>query len=371
MGRRRFIRKMTALGISVASLGNISQKAAAAVSDNLKDEVPIPYLIKHTNHEGLIKGLEKGEPVPPERKTILKPVPRGQWERIQGAMNAAKVINKRIKRLANGSGLISAGVSTENTKTGKKKRIVVSYTKLKKRATGKTISPDIPRKEVVRKLPDTIDGKFKGEMAIQGIPVRIEERNLEEQANYDDRYRPVPGGCQVDETNGGKFTTGTPAYDYTVGTFRMVSAGHAVDSGNPVYQPTDSWWGGNRIGVGERDIAENYFDAGTIDPDGDVNIAYSLPGGWELIYGTLPWEEILRNEDDPTYELYLQGRTTGRNSGKIYDIDQTKFGIEVDSEGGDSGGPYFKKKMVISPISQGYTLGNRWGRSFCDGDGDN
>lgn len=212
---------------------------------------------------------------------------------------------------------------------------------------------------------------------VEDIPV-VEEVERVEEAYYDHEYRPIPGGCQMRQArwSGGYCTLGTPAYDHSTNDYVMTTSGHCLDGndGNAMFQP-----GGWRTSFGypEDWIFESgrndagYVDTSRLDYDSykqekiDFRLATDDGGVDEYINGIIAYDSVKGHQGDSSWTVHKQGRTTGRDSGYItsasdgrllgrFELDQG-----VDSDGGDSGGPVFKKYGSSVYIIGHHNWGNR------------
>jgi hypothetical protein len=356
MGRRRFLRSLAGLGISGTAVQYMSQDALASVTDNPKKEVPRLSRLEHANPEAVRAGEE-----PPKYEPVYYTIPRDKWVRVESAHDAANRLEKRFEPKID-TDYIKFGVTTITTGQRKKKAVVVEHRTVDKRFDG-TREPSIDYEQLSELVPEKIDGqagKGSNTVTVEGIPTTIKKRTVEEQAYFDSKYRPVPGGCQVeDESDDDIGTLCTPAWDSDVSEYVLLTAAHLTEEspGHDMHQPHFSLTAGNYMGDSDKGLITDSFDAATIQMGSDEDNTYRLAGSssntyQEWISGTVAWDEIKDNEDNTSYELYLQGRTTGRNSGYIDDAYTDKtYWIDVAAEGGDSGGPHFKLQNGDAYIS--------------------
>jgi hypothetical protein len=209
--------------------------------------------------------------------------------------------------------------------------------------------------------------------------------------NYESKYRPVPGGCAIDSENtatGRQGTLGTPVKQPNSSNDAWVTAAHVVDPdvdrGNSttadIHQPSENydtigtayswdWW---HPGFLEDDYPA---DAAVITSDwaNDSKFDVACDGsgcsgdyqGWN-IKGTVTWDRIKLIEG--VLDHTLQGKATGRNSGKILSTTKPVYEIDADSRNGDSGGPYFESPMYTDEVYIG-GIHNRMGNSVDTAEG--
>jgi len=106
MNRRNFLSKLSAMGISGATLQYMTKDALAEVTDDPKDEVPRLRYLRHKEEKTI------GEP--PEREPVYEAIPRDRWERIEGANEAFSQIKGKIRTETKMSG-VDVWVTTHST----------------------------------------------------------------------------------------------------------------------------------------------------------------------------------------------------------------------------------------------------------------
>lgn len=362
MGRRRFLNSLGKIGISAGALSHMTTEALAEVSDDPKDRVPRLEKLRHTNHEAVENGTE-----PPQREPVYYTIPYDEWVVIETAHDAASRVKQQIASKINSKTNNTSrnpltnlhfGVTTRTNGHTAEKTVVITYSRLISPNGTEISKPAVSLEWLTDAAPDTATGKVgedEHEVLRENIPVQVRERDRIQQAYYDGKYRPVPGGCQLqDRSDGGYGTLGTPAWDYDVGDVVLTTAGHCVEaeSGHSLDQPYVNHY----IGQSDKAKVVNGFDAATI-PLGGVDYKYNLADGAadsynEYIYGTLAWDTIKDHEGDVNYHLYKQGRSTGRQRGHIDTVgDDWTYWITAEGEGGDSGGPNFRDEGSNAYIS--------------------
>lgn len=355
MGRRRYLKNLKALGISGLSLRFLSQNSLAKQTGDLKDEVPYVAYLAANNPEAEFSDADENGRAPIYRKMAYD-----EWVYTEGVHNAALAINNKLKKASN-SDLITTRVGSAGTGSERNLAVKVDYWKLRE-VNGSTRTPDIDFESIIDLLPDKQSaevGEGRNNPSVEGIDVLVDKKVAEQQAYFDSKYRPVPGGCKIAEAgiegyDADSGTLGTPAYHHGENEHVMVSAGHLIDnSGQRCHQPSEPLGGGNRIGYMRENSVLNKFDAEWIelDPEDDFDYDIAADGGgtegWN-IDGIIGWGTI-KGMVDTGYDLYLQGKTTGRNSGELTGYDtgtgnnEKRLWIDVDSDKGDSGGPHYRK----------------------------
>lgn len=335
MGRRRFLDSLSTLGVSAATLNYITKDALAEVTNNPEEEVPRLLGLVHTNHEEIVSNNAV-----PEREPRFYTIPRSEWARTEATHQAAH----QLARVFKSEPQVDVAVSTR----GGEFDISVKYLR-REHVDGSISFPDVSLEKVKEAMPTQITGEVEanGKTYIrEDIDVTVRECRTKEQAEFDSKFRPVPGGCQAaDDSN---WTIGTPATALQDGSQCWVTAAHCFKrtAGKDILQPEDSVWSSNKIGESRQYTREDEGDLGTIvstGPDNSYNIAENDGTyGWQ-ISGVLSRDK-LKDMQSNYEELYQQGRTTGRNSGTILEVDTYNIEnviLNVDTDGGDSGGPYF------------------------------
>jgi len=258
---------------------------------------------------------------------------------------------------------------------------------LKKQEPSRKKKPNITIQELEEKIPAKVTssaGKDDYQMEVEDIPTVIKRIETVEQSHpYDEEYRPVPGGCQInsDETpSWGTGTLGTPVNQPNSSNDAWVTAAHVagdVDRGDSVtadiHQPNESddtigtayswdWW------YPSTDQLDQFpADAAVITSDWaddskfDIACDGSGCSGYEgqEIKGRVGWDRIKIIEG--TLDHTLQGNATGRNSGVITGTDKPSYQINVDSSPGDSGGPYYESPLHDDGIYIGGIHNSGWG----------
>lgn len=335
MGRRRFLSTLGKLGVSAATLNYITKDALADLTSNPEKEVPRLLGLVHTNHDEIVSNNAI-----PKREPKFYTIPREQWARTESTHNAAA----RLGRIFDSEPWIDVSVSTRGGGYG----ISVNYT-IMEHADGSISTPDIS----LGKAKEMVPAHVKGEVIANGekytredIRVDINKNRAKEQGYFDSNFRPVPGGCQAEDS--GPWTTGTPATALQDNSQCWVVAAHCFNrtAGKDIFQPEDSS-SSNKIGESRQYTQKGNGDVGTIvstGPDNSYNIANNDGTyGWQ-ISGVLSRDK-LKDMQANYEELYQQGKTTGRNSGTILNVNTSgepeKVDLNVDTDTGDSGGLYF------------------------------
>lgn len=367
IGRRRFIKTLSSLGVSAAAVTHMSKEALADLTDHPEKEIPRLKALRHTNHEAVVNGTEA-----PELEPVYYTIPRDEFVRIEGTYNAAQKLDNRLGNPDS----IEFGVKRSD---GRSDDLVISVEhQTIKHRDGKIVEPDISLAELEQTLPDTTNGEIEvgdRQYEVENIEVEVEDTKLVNDDYYAYRYRPVPGGCMMNAD----CTIGHPAYDNDAGEYIWTTASHCVNrsSGYSVYQPYEDGAmaaDNNYIGDSDKFMPEGDGDAATIMPTWDntgdnVEYRYAENDGsttdW-FIYGTRS-VDYLRDMAANGESVYKQGKTTGRLYDEVLKVssDGETVTLECDRDGGDSGGPYFD----VNSYGNAYAVGiHAWGADY-DGDG--
>ena len=147
MGRRRFMKTLSTLGLSTATVHNMSKETLAELTDNPEEEIPRLKAMRHTNHEAVVEGTE-----PPELEPMYYTIPRDEFVRIEGRYKAAKELDAQLGYPDN----IEVGIRRSS---GRGDDLVISVEhQTLKRSDGKIVKPDISLAELEQTLPDTTSG---------------------------------------------------------------------------------------------------------------------------------------------------------------------------------------------------------------------
>jgi hypothetical protein len=348
MGRRRFLKTLSTLGVSAAALNHMTKDALAELTDDPSQEVPRLKGMRHTNHEAIVNGTE-----PPELEPIYYTIPRDEFVRIETRYDAARKIRKRVGN----DPQIHVGVRRQQD------NLIVNVThETVQRHDGDVDEPKLTFSELRESLPDYTHGKVSvgnKEYEVEDIRVRaVETRSVEDDYFDADYESDVPGGCKAMDDGG--WTIGHPAYDDDRNEYVWTTASHCVErsSNVGVYQPDDSE-NDNYIGVSDKYTEAGNGDAATIIQNSAEEPHYYYAdywGGYEdwPIYGTRS-TEYLKDMAANGETVYKQGKTTGRLEGAVLEVrnDGMFVLIDCDRSGGDSGGPYFD----VNDYGNAYAVG--------------
>jgi len=370
MSRRGFMNALAGLGVSSSAIAGLSQDTMAELVEDRKNEVPRVAAHVHTNHEEVKNGAE------PIREPIYYTIPRRKWARVEGAHDAQLRIQKQLSRRSE-----SHQVWLTNNSNGE------SLIEIRLEDDGSLTSHSL--KSVESTIPSTIDGVAGSgtnvEEKVPNIPVTVVRETSSEsvttesdlQATSGDDpgdegefwqdWKGIPGGATVAREIYGQVTTETiccPVHNSNDGNKHMLTSGHTASSSpqwaaTPPYdQPDfshelsrDEWKHGVEVDYGALSLADedsNWFVDRFATSNGDYH---------GTIKGTVSNDRLkdLRQEGSKSNEtLRFQGSTSGRHSG--YDIESLatyennngenivlQFETELDTKGGDSGGPYHMK----------------------------
>jgi hypothetical protein len=340
IGRRRFMKVASTLGISATSLRLGTQEGLVQAMDDPKQEVSyVSRMRVITDQDGNPIGRE------PEYSTIA----RDKWVDLETTTKAQEQITNRLHRTFPNSPTLHASITpSDESPTGHE---VTVYYAAKEMADGTVVEPQVSRQQVQGTLPNKMTatvGKNQWSAERSGIPVRVTERVVERQTSgytgYD--WAEIPGGCKI---NGG--TACSTFYHTNEDEYHLITAGHVVDSspsdwGNPTKSDTDGWVI-DKVNQANKDYAllRTYSDnAKTMLRNDDG----SNPDTDLQIYGGLT-DDTIRNDFYGTRkEVKYQGRETGRVTTYVEDFsentsssDDQTFQVTQSATSGDSGGIVF------------------------------
>lgn len=340
MNRRRFVKTLTALGASPLAVNYLSRGSVGQVVDDPEKEVPIVEFLKHTNPDYRTTSNPNG---PPEREPVFDTISRERWIRVETAHKAAHAVEQKLEAELD-STAAKVGV-TSLSSDGLEKAVKVciptyntSQNDVVKLDSQNGRVKNISEGDLEEVLPSSVSGTVSysdKEATINNIPIVIEESTRELTAVFDSKYRPVPGGCQIQLDNS-NCTSCAAAYNNNANQKQMITAGHCLaprgSQGDRVHQPVY----GNYIG---RTYARRFnarydsngrlknvlFDAGVIDNSGAGGFTKDIAAGGtnnyrEAISGIVPWETVKQREGDQSWKVRKQGRTTGVTTGYITDV---------------------------------------------------
>lgn len=361
MGRRRFLKSLSALGVSTAALQHMSKDALADITETPEDEVPRLDSLRHTNHEEVLDGKE------PKREPVYYTIPRAEWNHIQAADDVMQRLSKNLEKRFGDSvkvGVRERGGSTRNRK------VVVGYPE----AGDSAVS--VSESEIEDAVPGSMVGRVRQENQDtfdDEIPVEIEAIRPRAETYYDHTYREygVPGGCRMN----GVCTLGHPAWDNGDDDWVHTVAGHCVDRNEGVQQPSGNYT--SRIGYVDKyrnDTNAPLLDVATIDLYSNISIDYGLASDdgddeYKSIStsGTVGFDAIVDGVD--SMWLGKQGCRTAVTSGPVKEYqrgagNQKSFEIDAESDNGDSGGPHYRveddNSMLIAGVHYGTVSRDEW-----------
>lgn len=224
--------------------------------------------------------------------------------------------------------------------------------------TGFGVKIKVEKDERLDYSPEEIENAFPTEMTgytpesnpdkREGIPITIEEfeRTLLS-SNYESRdYDPVPGGQKIKPFGipGGTLMGTFHSNEYGDG---WATAGHVPEENGKIVEEVIG--GGNREPLGQaRDVVVNGdIDCCFIEPYSSASptdeITSSDNSFKELDIDGFYEDSALNYNEGTGFEVEMQGRTSGRQTGELTDFDPTTGSVQVDylMDDGDSGGPMF------------------------------
>ena len=336
LSRRKVLRNSSLLGAGILSLNTLSIRGQADNNDRV--ERIGSYI--HTNHTHVLRGAE------PQREPRKYTIPRDVWAKHQAAEDAAVKLANRFhqKGIA-----VAVGSESEN-----KTKLYIDFTRIKslnKRGEMEVETPPgISLSELRSQAPERVSVKRDGVAHKFSVVTRETTVTDQDLNHYTGQYAPIPGGCQLtDKYNSGYGTLCTPVYSQEDNEHMLSTAGHMLDgkSNRYMYQPdyTDS----NPDAVSEDIQANDKRDFALLRQPSSYK--YALAGGsgeYDFTVNGIVAKDKLSDMAIGNGQLYMQGCTTGRYkrgvkeayylpTGELYQVK-----LDHDSQGGDSGGPYFQ-----------------------------
>lgn len=345
MGRRRFLKTLSSLGVSAAALNHMTKETLAELTDDPSREIPRLKGTRHTNHEAVVNGTE-----PPKLEPVYYTMPRDEFVRIEARYNAARKIRKQI----GDDPQMHVGVRRQQDDL-----IINVVHETVLRHDGTVDKPRVSFSDLRETLPEYVDGNVSiddREYGVEDVRVRAVETRSAEDDYFDTDYESdVPGGCKWESC-----TLGHPAYDNDREEYVWTTASHCVDrsSNESVSQP-DTNESDNYIGVSDKYTEAGNGDAATVRQNSAEEPYYDYAdyggghGDWP-IYGTRSID-YLKDMAANGEAVYKQGKTTGRLGGRVLEVrnDGMFVLINCDRSGGDSGGPFFD----VTDYGNAYAVG--------------
>lgn len=366
MGRRRFLKALSALGVSAGAFNYVSKDALAAVTDNPEKEVPRLESFRHTNHEEVTRGAK------PEREPVFYTISREKWTIVESAHDARERLEEKVRRRYE----TSLQVSVRDRKNGRGKELVVYVPKPGTRSAGNTVSVEDVRETLPTEMTGVAGRKSNYSVEVSDIPIRVRASSEEYQAYYDYEYRPVPAGSLWRMVWGASeyCTVGTPVYDNSKSEERLVTAAHCFvnNDTNTFYQNDSSSTTADGV-LARKKFNEGGFDAAVVEPQTfDTKYDFAEEGcscyQGIAINGTLS-KTYIKDLQGTDGKLTFQGARTGTSLGNVVEVSGNMFATNHQTNTGDSGGPAHRTRTgsfstyseiggVLS-YKDGNT-GNRW-----------
>lgn len=387
MGRRRFMRTASNLGISAGALYYLSQDALAENLSDTDDQVLRLDSIVHA------EGTTRQPDQPPEREPQYYTIPRDAWVEVESAHDARRQIEQEVEAIKP-SVPVQAMVETITSGQRQKKAVKVYVAPVLDPDKGK-----VDVSAVVETLREALPSKVTGiagrgtdsATSVQGIPIIIEQKHQKLEEYYTDDYgSEVPAGCHHDtepyETTTGDdipakhATLGPPAYDSDINSDVFLASGHVyTENGHRVecYQPRYNQYGYDHIADLNTNKIKNWesFDACVLVPDSGINPRWELAsdaGGFQDgdIVGTLGRDKLVDEEGNTSYNIHHQGIVTGDAYGSVTGVSDTLLATDAAHDYGDSGGPHFETRFdgstpryLIAGVHRGGYVGGDPGSS--------
>lgn len=366
MGRRRFLKTLSALGVSTGALNYLSKDALAAVTDNPEKEVPRLESFRHTNHEEVTHGAK------PEREPVFYTISREKWTKVESAHDARKRLEEKIRRRYE----TNLQVSVRDRKNGRGKELVVYVPKPETRSSGNPVSIEDVQGNLPRETTGVAGRGSDYSVEVSDIPIHVKESSEEYQAYYDYKYRPVPAGSLWRMAFGADeyCTVGTPVYDNKQGEERLVTAAHCfVKNNTETFYQNDSSSTTVDGMMARKKFNEGGFDVAVVEPQTfDTKYDFAEEGcncyQGIAINGTLS-KTYIQDLQGTDGKLNFLGARTGTSLGNVVEVSGNMFATNHQTNTGDSGGPAHRTRTgSFSTYSEiGGVLsykddntGNRW-----------
>lgn len=348
MGKRRFLKVMSAIGVSAGTLSAITPSTLAKVTSDPEQEVPrLKYRIPTDD------GVEH----------VYYTIPRDEWERQQAAYDAGRTLAREIAREENypiDLNELRVAVTTTSGHTGQK-AVHVEYQPTLSAASQSEISSDdqnrIERRgeRIEEELPNTVSGtagKQAYNTTVEDIPVIFEtnerlpsttestEVTPATHRKFHHDYDPILGGIRINTS-----TACAPAEHPDYGDV-LIGSGHAFDENEEVEMRTET------VGTVEEAVEDEWTgvyskrDYALIDVDPSNDTSGSLAddnGSSRMQIAGSVGKDYIEDIEGGSEEVHLQGTVTGLDSGTVHSIDvfNNNFRTRSDRSGGDSGGPHY------------------------------
>lgn len=338
MSKRRFLKVASGMGVSAASLQYGTQEGLAQAAD--EDTVPYVEVVRRTEDGG--------------EEPIYAQIARDEWEVRHTADDAAQQVGGMVVDQGWNTSLVRPTFHVDGNGGF---HVEVEYKTLVD-TDGDKQTPEPSHEEVRRELPNTVKGEAgKGEhKATRQVPVIVREQREEKVScmDTDTRYDENVGGaqpCYCFDTQA--FSTVCSWFDHDNYGKGVLVSGHAFNdlSGIDGHEM--------EYDVQYRGTAKDGYDGNDVDwafvkidvSGGFATIAMSNgsnTGRFEEMMGKVP-NSTLKNDAGSSTTYYKRGRATCQKSGGIAGVafDGWSCEFDKDSQGGDSGGPVFKKKGTI------------------------
>ncbi|WP_255194586.1 trypsin-like serine protease [Natronobeatus ordinarius] len=355
MGKRRFIKALTGLGVSSVAVSSLSKSALAELTDDPEKEVPRRKFVR--------TDVRESAEIEDEYYTI----PRDEWENTQSRYKAGQ----ELKRSLASKDIDPTGIDVVvKTKSGNK---VVSVQINRERRDRMSVNESEPsiKDSVPEALSTTLE--YGGKSTTLDVPIIVEEEagfqetdemegeELEEDEAtiesqyYDYQYRPIPGGCKIiTEGEDGEYfgcTGGYRVYDLDLGEYAYVTAAHCFDAeeGKNMGQNTTIVGSTNKVAYSSSDLWGSRMDSAVVEITGSPDLTDKMADRYSgdnyrdnpiSGYVTTDW---LQDNEDGGATLMKQGITTGFSSGELNNVSVSNdyFTTTAPRDDGDSGGPHF------------------------------
>lgn len=350
MGRRRFVRTMSALGVSGVTINYLTQDTLAKVTDDPENEMP---------YTAYLRVIKKEPGKPPVREPVHRTIPREEWERRHCTIDARQKIGNLLEEFTSTNLVRPAYAAVPESHIGF--GVEVLYQSVKS-SDGTIRSPEKSIEEVRNFLPNTIDGEVgEGDYKSRRdhIPVIVKETPTRD-LSFDSS---VPGGVWTED--GDSEESGTICgtfHDNSDGGDGWITAGHVVGSSGTVEHPDNDDIGTVKDYYNDGiDIDCAFFDADFTETPWSAIASGPFSSSVDLEIGGIVTDSQLNNHvDDSNYTLYTQGIATDRTSGTIEKMLFNDAAVVTthDTESGDSGGPLFRVIPDSEDMDDAYIAGD-------------
>lgn len=363
MGRRRFMKVASAIGISASSLRLGSQDGLVSAMGNPRNEV---------SYVSRMEVVEDDDGTPIAREPVYKTCPRDIWVDIKTSVAAQNQVSQIVNRRFNSDNLEVTMAKNRNSPTGYVINVEYCVTNL---PDGSTEEPQASFETVQDTLPSTVGatvGQDQWRASRDSIPVHLNRSRKEQlQGSGDAEYAPsndcdsnpvnyshdwsnIPAGCALTGyPAGGSATANGTFWHWDYSEYCLITVGHTVKDPDSTYA---TWGNPDKSSIDGyvldkvEELPRDYALLRTHDGDTQQRIRSggNNPTTDFDVLGGVTDDEIQTEYLENQSQIKLQGHTSGRLSTFAVEWEglpsETGFSrVIVDEEvcTGDSGGLIF------------------------------